>query len=237
VVAISPGVWSPAASGSSHAHSTRLVSASSSATQHRPVQAADPHEVRAYREFLLHIVTVFEDSATELLGGDPAGRSMPLAAKQQLASLGAAEHAPVYFAADFPATGGEIPTVERRSKRPRSSSAKTATASTATMRSSARPSTSTTGGRRPHGLRACGVRTTRSASSPSPATSTACRGISTSRWLPTSGRRHHQRPLRQHAEAASQSSRKWLTPRGAYRLGKAAVTASRLPCGHGHRLR
>src|SRR5260370_14892397 len=65
-------------------------------------------EVRAYKAEGIHIVTVYEDAADALLGGEPAGHAQAVAAKQQLAEAGAPAHAPVYFAADFPATSAQV---------------------------------------------------------------------------------------------------------------------------------
>lgn len=69
-------------------------------------------EVKAYKAVGLHIVTVFEDAAAALLGGRTTGRGMAVESKQQLATLGAPEHAPVYFAADFPVTPEQMPALD-----------------------------------------------------------------------------------------------------------------------------
>lgn len=63
-------------------------------------------EAEAYRAEGLLIVTVYEDTATWMLGGEAAGHAAAVLARDQLRMAGAPRHAPAYFADDFPITPG-----------------------------------------------------------------------------------------------------------------------------------
>jgi len=69
-------------------------------------------EVAAYQAEDLAIVTVYEDAADAMLGGVATGTEQARRAKAQLEALGAPEHAPVFFAADFQVTPEQMPAVD-----------------------------------------------------------------------------------------------------------------------------
>lgn len=79
---------------------------------HEPSKNLTRAEIHAYRAEGIEIVTVWEDAATGALGGSAQGIADARAAKALLHTLGAPDHAPVFFACDFPVTPEQMPVVD-----------------------------------------------------------------------------------------------------------------------------